>query len=229
MTDRKINPRILIIYFSLSGQTRGLINLLALGMRSTGAYVAIEKLQPLEKIVFPFNGIIQTLWRMITTFFGLRVLIHELSPLCFDDYDLIVLAGPTWSYNPSGPVLYLIDHYGKRLFHGQAVLPLISCRGYYRIHNMMLRRKLKQCGARLEQSLIFSHPVKEPWSTIGVFLKSAGYQPQRLNILKNHYPHYGHTTKQFQQSRDEGINIALRLQSSAVQEKARAETKQATI
>jgi len=211
--DRKTIPRVLIIYFSLSGQSRGLINLLAHGMRSGGGSVAVEKLLPLQKLAFPFNGITQTLWRMITTFFRLRVPISEPSPRCFDAYDLIVLAGPTWSYNPSGPVLSLIDRYGKQLFRGQAVLPLISCRGYYRIHDMILRGKLKRCGARLEQSLIYAHPVKEPWSTIGVFLKSAGYQPQRVILLKNHYPHYGHTTDQLLQIKNEGRKIALRLQN----------------
>ncbi len=229
MTDRKTPPRVLVIYFSLSGQSRGLINLLAHGMRSAGVTVSVERLLPLQKLTFPFNGITQTLWRMITTFFRQRVPISEPSPRCFDAYDLIVLAGPTWSYNPSGPVLYLIDRYGKQLFCGQAVLPLISCRGYYRRHNRILGRKLKRCGARLEQSLIFSHPVKEPWSTIGVFLKSAGYQPQHVILLKNHYPHYGHTTEQLRQIKKEGTKIGLRLQNPAASLVSCADKKQAAV
>lgn len=218
MRDRHHHPRILIIYFSLSGQSRGLINLLAAGMRHEGGLVVIEKLQTLKKISYPFNGILQTLWMMITTFFRLRLPIIEPSPSCFEQYDLIVLAGPTWSYNPSGPVLFLMDRYGKRLFSGKTVLPLLSCRGYYRIHEYLLRRQLNRCGAHLHESLIFSHPVKEPWSTIGVFLKSAGYRPERLAMLKKHYPHFGHTVPQLLQIRHEGSRIALSLQRTTAAE-----------
>lgn len=216
MRDRHAHPRILVIYFSLSGQSRGLINLLAAGMRHGGSHVVIERLRTIRKITFPFNGILPTLWMMLTTFFRLRMPISEPAPTCFDPYDLIVLAGPTWSYNPSGPVLFLIDRYGRRLFAGQTVLPLLSCRGYYRMHNKILRKRLQQCGAHLEQSLIFSHPVKEPWSTIGVFLKSAGYHPQRLPLLRKHYPHFGHTAQQLHQIKDEGNRIALKLRDEAV-------------
>lgn len=217
LKNRQSNPRILIIYFSLSGQSRGLINLLAIGMRSEGSQVSIEQLQALEKISFPFKGIIQTIWMMISTFFRVRVPIVKPSTLCFDRYDLIVLAGPTWSYNPSGPILSLLDRYGTQLFKGQNVLPLLSCRGFYKIHDRLLRKQLKTCGAVLEKSLVFSHPAKEPWSTIGVFLKSAGYNPQKTAILKNHYPHFGHTTDQLRQIKESGCKIAqdLRLDQSS--------------
>jgi len=211
LKSRQTNPQILIIYFSLSGQSRGLINLLAAGMRSKGSQVSIEQLQALEKISFPFKGIVQTIWMMITTFFRVRVPIVEPSSLCFDRYDLIVLAGPTWSYNPSGPILSLLDGYGTKLFKGQKVIPLLSCRGFYKIHDRLLRKQLKTCGALLDKSLVFLHPVKEPWSTIGVFLKSAGYNPQKIAILKNHYPHFGHTTDQLHEIKESGCKIALSL------------------
>ena len=224
MIDRQTHPRILIIYFSLSGQSRGLINLLAIGMRSEGATVVIEKLQTQKKIAFPFKGIIHTLWMMLSTFFRLRIPIVEPSPHCFEKYDLIVLAGPTWSYNPSGPVLTLLDRYGTRIFQGQIVMPLLSCRGFYKIHNRLLRRQLTGCGAILEESLIFSHPVKEPWSTIGVFLKSAGYNPKEFALLKKHYPHFGHTVEQLHQVKEDGVRIAMELQIDSAPKEVQSTT-----
>ena len=148
---------------------------------------------------------------MFSTFFRARIPIQKLSSQCYENYQLIILAGPTWSYNPSGPILSLLDSEGNVLFKDQRVLPLISCRGYHRLHNILLRLQLKRYGARLEESLIFAHPTSEPWSTLGVFLKSAGYRPEQISLLKSHYSHFGHTTDQLLQAKRYGNLIGKAL------------------
>lgn len=193
-------PKVLIVYFSLSGQSRGLINLFASGLKDEGVSVIIEQLKACPKISFPFKNVLHTAVMMLTTFLRFRIPIEELHPGCFKPYDLIVLSGPTWSYNPSGPILSLLDRDGQDLLGGRQVLPLISCRGFYRLHDFFLRRKLSRLGARLEKSLIFSHPVPEPWSTIGVFLKSSGYCPEKMRYLGTYFPHFGHTVDQLHQA-----------------------------
>jgi len=205
--QEQTTPNVLIIYYSLSGQSRGLVNLFKAGLKDEGVCVAVEQLRACEKISFPFKSITYTLKMMITTFFRFRIQIEPLHSRCFKSYDLIVISGPTWSYNPSGPVLSLFDRDGQTLMAGQRVLPLISCRGYYRLHNYFLRKKLISLGADLEESLVFTHPVSEPWSTIGVFLKSAGYRPEIMNFSRNYYPHFGHTTAQLKQARTYGRQI----------------------
>ena len=202
------HPRILIIYYSLSGQSRGLINLLASGMREGGTTVAIEKIQTVEKISFPFQGFIHAFWKMLITFLRVRTPIEKPSSQCFEPYDLIILAGPTWSYNPSGPILALLDDYGGDLFREKRVLPLLSCRGYYRLHDYILRSQLRRRGALLEQSLIFTHPVSEPWSTMGVFLRSAGHNPNKIGFLAQRYPHFGHSSEQLLLAKTQGGRIA---------------------
>jgi len=170
------SPRICIIYYSLSGQSRGLTNLLAAGIRSREVDVFIDQIITQEKIGFPFKSVFATLKIMLVTFFRKRMAIQPISEQCYQSYDYYILAGPTWSYNPSGPILDLLDRFGEKLFKGKKVIPLISCRGYFRMHENVLKR----CGADLEESIVFSHPVSEPWSTIGVFLRSAGYHPEQL-------------------------------------------------
>ena len=203
--------KVLIIYFSLSGQSRGLVNLLASGLKKEGALVTIEKIRTRERISFPFRGIIHTVRMMLITFFQFRMPIQTISKTSFEDYDLIVLGGPTWSYNPSGPILSLLDHYGSDLFRNKRVLPLISCRGYFRIHNFLLRKRLKALGATLEESVIFSHPVAEPWSSLGVFFKSCGHHPEKMSFLGKYYKHFGHSTEQLLQAKDVGISIGKTL------------------
>jgi len=214
--QKKSSASVLIIYFSLSGQSRGLINLFSAGLKDEGISVRIKQLKACEKISFPFKNIYHTFKMMLTTFFRLRIPIEPLEQYCFEPYDLIVIGGPTWSYNPSGPILSLLDRDGQALVSGQRVLPFISCRGYFRLHDVMLRKRLSTLGGELEESLIFSHPVPEPWSTIGVFLKSAGFQPEKMRVIRTHYPHFGHTTEQLQLARLRGRQTARALTAATV-------------
>jgi len=201
-------PRVLIIFFSFSGQTSGLLNQFSLGMKEAGAEVIFEKLRPLKQLRFPVGNLFSTLIMMLTTFLRSRIPIQELSPAAGrGDHDLIILAGPTWSYNPSGPILALLDRDGKRILAGQDVLPLISCRGYWRMHWYGLRSLLIKCGARVPNVIAFSHPMPEPWRTIGVFLKIAGKSPEHSKIIGRRYTRYGHSKKQ----RDEAWRFGMQI------------------
>ena len=192
--------KVLILYYSLSAQTSGLVHRLGAGLEAQGVHLVCERLQPLVPRHFPIGTVPATLFMMLITFLRRRMPIQPLSPVCWEHYDLIVLAGPTWSYNPSGPVLSLLDRDGARLFAGQQVLPLISCRGYWRMHWLSLRWQLARCGATVVGRMIFAHPSKEPWRTIGVFLKLAGRVPERGRWLGRHYPRYGHSREQQDQA-----------------------------
>jgi hypothetical protein len=121
--------KILIIYFSFSSQTNNLILALVKGLEKYDIDIVKEKLIPAVPLRFPVGSVSGTLLMMLTTFFRRRIPIEPLASSCFDNYDLIILAGPTWSYNPSGPVLSLFDRDGKALFRDRVTLPLISCRG----------------------------------------------------------------------------------------------------
>jgi hypothetical protein len=189
-------PQVLILYYSFSGQTAGLLNHLSIGLKSGGAEVTMEKLRPLHPPRFPVGSVTATLKMMLITSLRQRLPIKEPGEQSWSRYDLLVLAGPTWSYNPSGPVLDLLDRFGPRLFKGCQVIPLISCRGYWRLHWLGLKRMLQRCGARVPNRMIFSHPAPEPWRTIGVFLKIAGKAPERSKLLGTRYQRYGHSKTQ---------------------------------
>ncbi|MGV1097784.1 hypothetical protein ACUUL3_00025 [Thiovibrio sp. JS02] len=188
--------KVLIIYYSFSAQTAGLVHRLSAGLAGQGVEVSEERLQPLKQLKFPIGTVPATLAMMLTTFLRIRIPIQPLGSVCQQPHDLIILAGPTWSYNPSGPVLSLLDRDGKRLFAGRQVLPLISCRGYWRMHWLSLRWQLARCGATVVNRMIFAHPSKEPWRTIGVFLKLAGRVPEKGRIVGRYYPRYGHCKEQ---------------------------------
>jgi len=207
--------KVLILYYSLSAQTSGLVHRLGAGLEEQGVHLVCERLQPLMPRHFPIGTVPATLFLMLITFLRTRMPIQPLPPICREHYDLIVLAGPTWSYNPSGPVLSLLDRDGVRLFAGQQVLPLISCRGYWRMHWLSLRWQLARCGAKVVNRMIFAHPSKEPWRTIGVFLKLAGRVPERGRWLGRHYPRYGHSREQQDQAFAFGAAIGQALKQGS--------------
>lgn len=190
--------RVLLLYFSFSGQSSSLAHHFALGLQKQGVEVVQERIQPLQPLHFPFRSILHTLKMMLCTFLRQRMAIEPLSSACFQPYDLMILAGPTWSYNPSGPVLSLLDRDGARLFADRKVLPLISCRRYWRLHFWTLRRMLRTCGAVVTNRLIVTHPTREPWVTLGVFFKLAGKNPERSKFLGKFYRKYGHSKRQLQ-------------------------------
>ena len=199
---------ILILYYSYSSQTKNLLQAMINGMDSHPVSVVLQRIEPVVPQHFPFGSIPKTFWKMILTFFRQRVPVKPLPEQCFQHYDLVILAGPTWSYHPSGPVLALFDRDGERLFKDQQVVPLISCRGYWRMHWWGLKALLNKCGATVPNLIVFSHPSKEPWRTVGVFLKLAGKVPERMPWMKKHYRKYGHTRAQLTEARNFGEQLA---------------------
>jgi len=197
-TDSPANnqKKILILSYSFSGQTSGLLRQIQAALLQEGHLVVKERITPCQPLKFPTSSIAACLKMMLTTFLRLRVPIQPLSALCRQHFDLIMLAGPTWSYNPSGPILSLLDRDGGTLFKGQTVLPVISCRGYWRLHSYGLKRMLQHCGATIPNTIVFSHPHQEPWRTLGVFLKIAGKSPERWPVLGRYYRHFGHSKEQ---------------------------------
>jgi hypothetical protein len=205
--------RVLIVFFSFSSQTRNLLQGLGKGLQEYDIDVDWQQIKTLETLHFPLGSTVATLKMMFTTFFRRRMPIEELQPDCFHPWDLIILAGPTWSYHPSGPVLSLLDRDGERLFKNQQVLPFISCRGYWRMHHWGLRSFLMRKGAEVLRPVVFTHPVAEPWRTIGVFLKLAGKVPESgKSWLHRYYPKYGHSMRQVNDARDIGLILGKCIQ-----------------
>jgi hypothetical protein len=205
--------RVLIVFFSFSSQTRNLLQGLSKGLGEYDIDVEWQQLKSLETLQFPLGSYGATLKMMLTTFFRRRVAIEQIPPDLFRPWDLIVLAGPTWSFHPSGPILALLDRDGERLLKNQLVLPFVSCRGYWRMHHWGLRSILRRKGANVLRPVVFTHPVPEPWRTIGVFMKLAGKVPESgKSWLHRFYPKYGHSNRQVDDAKAIGLILGKSIQ-----------------
>ncbi len=214
MSSEELHKSVLIISFSLSGQTRKLIKAVQKGLENESIKVVHEPLTPRETIPFPFPSISYTAAMMIKTLFRSRIEIHPLSPNAFKKYDLVIIAGPTWSYNPSGPILTFFDRFADAILKDTYVLPLISCRGYWRLHWLGLKRLIRHCHGIALKPWAFNHAVAEPWRTIGVFLTLAGKRPKRIPVLRRFYTRYGHSKRQLQKAEEMAKNLGKNLRQN---------------
>lgn len=192
------NPRVLIIYFSFSRQTRKLVKAAENGLAASGVDVTLERLVPETSLKFPFTSFMQTFHMMIITFFRKRMPVADLSNRALEEYDMVIIAGPTWSFNPCGPMLSFLDRYCDRILSGRRVLSIISCRRYWSFHWKYLKKRILECKGIPVEPWTFNHPVPEPWNTIGLVLTLMGKNPKRVAILKNFYTRYGHSNRQLE-------------------------------
>jgi len=206
--------RVLVIYYTFTQQTRiQLLHFIA-GLEVAGVEVTLERLVPLAPYTFPFRTFLHLTFAMIVTFFQRRMAIHPVAAHCTEHWDCIVLAGPTWSYNPSGPVLSFLDRYGRSVCGGRRVVPFISCRAYWRLHYWIIRRRLRQCGAIVENPVVYTHPFSEPWRSLGLLLKLQGKIGQkRYAWVRRFYPRYGHSDAQRLEAMEQGKQLAEKIQT----------------
>jgi hypothetical protein len=204
--------RVLIVFYSFTQQTRILLKKFVQGLEDEGVTVALERLEPVDPYAFPFRTNFSLARAMVTTFFRRRMKIQPVSARCFEEWDCIVLAGPTWSYHPSGPMLDFLDRYGRQVCAGKMVIPFISCRSYWRLHYWTVKHRLKKYSAQPAGPIVFDHPIREPWRFIGLFLQLRGKMVRKeKSWFRKHYPAYGHNKKQGDAAVEEGRQVARRL------------------
>lgn len=204
--------QVLIVYYSFSSQTQLLVQRLVSGLKEYDIEVTVKLLQPVDQIPFPFSSFFQMVKVMVFSFFRHRVAVNPVSTELQKDWDLIILGGPTWSYNPSGPVLSFLDGPGAAICRNQTVLPLISCRSYWRTHFWGLRHILKRLGARVKSPLVYEHSAGEPWRTVGLFVQLLGRLPRRNRTwFRRVYKRYGHDKDQYLHIQQRGREIAREL------------------
>lgn len=190
--------QVLIVFYSFTRQTKLMLNKFVEGLESEGVEVTMQRLVPITPYEFPFKSYWGLLKTTVEMFFLVRSAVEPIEEKCYGNWDRVIIAGPTWSYQPSGPVLDFLDRFGKDICEGQHVIPFISCRAYWRIHNQGLRRRLKRCGAAVvADPIVFNHLAREPWRTIGLVMQMRGKMVRKDNSwFRKRYPEFGHNKEQ---------------------------------
>jgi len=210
--------KVLIIYYSFTQQTRILVKQFVAGLEEQKIDCTLERLVPVKPYPLPFPSGWDLFVAMLQTFLRKRMPVKSVSEKCYGEYACIILAGPTWSYHPSGPILAFLDKYGEKICGGHLVIPLISCRSYWRIHYWGLKRSLAKCGARTGTPVVFEHPMNEPWRFFGLLMQLRGKMVRKKKSwFRKQCPGYGHSRQQGEEAKIEGGRPGRELEEGLLQ------------
>lgn len=141
--------KILVVYFSQSGQQLSIIRSLIKPLAEAGHTVNIEEIQPLEKFPFPWSAY-QFFNAFPETFHQKPLPLKSLSPIAFEAYDLVIIGYQPWFLTPSRPISsFLQSDEGKRILKSKNVVTILGCRNMWLGAQEKVKRRLKEADANL--------------------------------------------------------------------------------
>jgi hypothetical protein len=148
--------RVLVVYFSQTGQLARVARRLASPLAEAKDVVLVEELlRPRRPYPFPWP-----FWSFLDAM-PETVLLDPpaLAPLAVaadQRFDLVVLAYQVWYLAPSGPMTaFLKSEEGKRLLRGRPVVTVIACRNMWLVAQETVKRLIQEAGGRLRDNVAF--------------------------------------------------------------------------
>lgn len=154
-----MNPKILAVYYSQSGQLASIIDNLCAPLAAAGCTIDRVIIEP--AVPYPFPWSMEAFFNMMPDcVLGTDT---ELQPftLQFDRYDLIIVGYQAWFLSPSIPVRSFLQHPKiKAVLKQTPVITVTGARNMWTNAFIKLRPLLQQAGARLVGSiaLVDRHP-----------------------------------------------------------------------
>ena len=135
----------LIVYYSQAGQTEKAVEHLVRGL---GPAVAtdLRRLEPEEPFKFP--------WSMRNFFRAFPRCVQSVAPrtrplnVCWDDYDLVLLAYPVWFLSPALPMQGFLLSEEARGLRGKTVITVATCRNLPLSAGIWMRDRIAALGGR---------------------------------------------------------------------------------
>jgi hypothetical protein len=149
--------RILLIYYSQSGEAGRVAETLADAVRDPDVELVVERLRPKQEYPFP--------WRSVGRFFAILPECHlgplpELEAPAFDPdqkFDLIILVYQVWFLAPSLPVQAFLQSAAARILKGAKVMTVSISRNMWQSASETLKQLLAEAGARHIDNIVVTH------------------------------------------------------------------------
>jgi hypothetical protein len=141
--------KVLVIYFSQSGQQREILDSFVKPFVQQGDQIHFEEVKPVEKFPFPWTGF-QFFNAFPETFFQQPLPLEPLSAKAFEEYNLIILGYQPWFLTPSRPISsFLQSEEGKKILKGKPVVTVLGCRNMWLGAQEKVKVKLKEAQGNL--------------------------------------------------------------------------------
>ena len=178
-----MSKKILVIYYSQSGQLGDIINSLTGPLKEAGNTVETVQVQPVKAYPFPWTG---------KSFFAVmpdcvQEKPTELAPIQLKEtaYDLIVLGYQAWFLSPSIPSNSILNHPSiKAVIKNTPVVTITGARNMWISAMNSIRIKLKELGARHTGNIVLvdEHANLVSFVTI-LYWMFTGKRDRYLNIF----------------------------------------------
>ncbi len=141
--------KVLIIYYSQSGQLTNIVNNFARPFENSDHYsVTYANIKPVNDYPFPWQG-----YDFFDVFpESVNKIPCEIKPLELEheDFDLIVFAYTVWYMSPSIPSnSFLLSEQAKRIFKGKPVVTLLGVRNMWIVAQEYVKEKIAALGGNL--------------------------------------------------------------------------------
>jgi len=149
-----MSPRVLVLYYSQSGQLRDILNEVVRELRGK-AELTFAEIEPVQPFPFPwpahafFDAMPETVAHVPVAIKPLPAAVREAA------YDLIILGYQPWYLNPSLPVSsFLQTKDAAALFRNRPVVTVIGCRNMWLHGQEKVKEYLKNMDARLVGNIV---------------------------------------------------------------------------
>lgn len=146
-------PKVLIVYYSQTGQLATLAQQFAAPLQQAGIAVDCVPLVPQQSYPFPWR-----FWHFFDTFpetAHLRPAPIEPPQIPHDDYDAVMIAYTVWFLAPAQPITAFLQREDtRRLLAGKPVITLIGCRNMWLSAQEKMKTLLAANGARLIGNIV---------------------------------------------------------------------------
>ena len=141
--------RILILYYTQSGQLLSILQSLVRPLIHAGHTIHFEEIQPEEKFPFPWTSY-QFFNAFPEVFSQKPQALKTLSAKATNGYDLIILGYQPWFLTPSRPVSsFLQSDTAEKILSGKPVITVLGCRNMWLGAQEKVKRRLSNLNAKL--------------------------------------------------------------------------------
>lgn len=141
--------RILILYYTQSGQLLSILQSLVKPLISAGHTIHFEEIQPLEKFPFPWSSF-QFFNAFPEVFSQKPQSLKPVSTKATNGYDLVILGYQPWFLTPSRPVSsFLQSDDSRKIISSKPVVTVLGCRNMWLGAQEKMKKRLKDINASL--------------------------------------------------------------------------------
>lgn len=188
----KPTPRVLLLYYSYTGQARKVLDAAGEVFRERGFEVAIAPIEFTDPRYaerfsrFPMHHV----WRDFIGMLPAQTVkatgqIRTPDEVRRADYDLICIGSPTWWRDVSMPLRsFLKSGEARPLLNGKPFAVFVVCRRYWRENLNAVRKLAEKAGGRYEGAVHFGYPGDQIRSMLSLtsYLGSGEYRDKYLGL-----------------------------------------------